>query len=161
MRLSTIFSFVLLVCATNPGWSQSNSFLAVSFGVLGIDDENLALDYRVEYRAPAAFKSLSPTIGIQATSHGSVYSFWGLSRDIRLAPELYLIPSLVAGAYHKGSGKNLGGIIEFRSGLEFSLKVRPRMRASVAVHHLSNSSIYDHNPGIESVVLTYYFMLSR
>ncbi len=158
LRMSLILFLTFSFITINQTFGQNSSFLAVSFGVIGIDDDELAIDYRLEYRAPVSFKKFSPTAGVQATSLGAVYSFIGFSRDYQVAPGYFIVPSLGAGAYFRGGGKNLGGLIEFRSGLEISYNLSRNTRASLAIHHLSNSSIYDRNPGTESIVLTYYFM---
>ncbi|MCA9732967.1 MAG: acyloxyacyl hydrolase [Deferribacteres bacterium] len=158
MRLTVFFCVFFAATLFTPAFSQNNAFLSFSVGTLGIDDHNKAVDYRLEYRASKSIKGFSPTLGLQATSQASLYSFMGFSRDVRMSNEFYLVPSLGVGAYRQGDGKNLGGVLEFRSGLEFALNLGMNARASVAVHHLSNSSIYQRNPGIESIVFSYCFV---
>ncbi|KAA3659962.1 MAG: acyloxyacyl hydrolase [Calditrichaeota bacterium] len=161
MRSDSLLFILFSIILISPLFSQEHSLISFSVGTLGIDDNQKAVEYRFEYRAAPKLKGFSPTLGLQATSHASLYSFMGFSRDLRLANGFCLVPSLGIGAYHRGDGKNLGGLIEFRSGLELAFELGMHARASVAVHHLSNSSIYPHNPGVESIVFSYCFVRNQ
>ena len=53
------------------------------------------------------------------------------------------------------NGKELGGTLEFRTGAELAWRFDDYSRLGLALHHISNASIYDSNPGTEMLVLTY------
>ncbi len=55
------------------------------------------------------------------------------------------------GLYAKGNDVDLGGVIEFRSGVEFGYQNRKGTRFSLSFDHRSNAGIYSDNPGLETV----------
>jgi lipid A 3-O-deacylase len=75
--------------------------------------------------------------------------------DLPLGGTWELTPQFGAGIYSHGRGINLGGAMEFRSGLEISRALGSRRRVGLALFHLSNAGFYAGNPGTEGLVLTY------
>lgn len=121
-----------------------------------------AVQFGAEYRAKELQYSIRPMVGVNVTTDRSVYGYVGLNWDAELIKDqLYLIPNFAAGLYHKGDGKNLGGAIEFRSGIELAYQLPNAQRLGVAFNHISNASIYSHNPGSETVLVTYSIPLDN
>ena len=48
-------------------------------------------------------------------------------------------------------------MVEFRSNFEVYRRLGPRSRLTGIFYHLSNASIYDDNPGVNSLVVGYAF----
>lgn len=118
--------------------------------------DDTATQVGMEYRAQSWVYGIRPTIGINVTSDSAAYVYGGFNWDVPLInKQLYLIPNVVVGAYHSGSGKDLGGAIEFRSGIELAYQFENQQRLGVAFNHISNASIYNHNPGGETVLVNY------
>ena len=122
------------------------------YDVFQRDDE--AVDFRLEYRHKKLWV-FKPWVGIEATSDGAVYGLAGVLVDLYFGRRLVLTPSFGAGAYHDGSGKDLGSVIEFRSQVEIAYRFNDRSRLGLALSHISNASIGDDNPGTEIVTLYY------
>lgn len=121
-----------------------------------------SVQFGAEYRARQLQYSIRPMFGVNATTDGSVYGYAGLNWDAELVKdELYLIPSFAAGLYHKGDGKELGGAIEFRSGIELAYQFSNEHRLGAQFNHISNASIYKHNPGSEAALVTYSIPLDN
>ena len=59
----------------------------------------------------------------------------------------------MTGLYSRGTGVDLGGAIEFRSGIEVAYHLENGMRLGLGWDHLSNLEIYARNPGVEMVRL--------
>lgn len=57
----------------------------------------------------------------------------------------------MAGLYEPNGGVDLGGTIEFRSGVELGYENDNGWRYSLSYDHRSNLGIYEDNPGIETV----------
>lgn len=57
----------------------------------------------------------------------------------------------MTGLYEPNGGFDLGGLIEFRSGIEFGYENKAGWRYSLSYDHRSNLEIYSQNPGIETV----------
>lgn len=99
---------------------------------------------------------VSPIAGIMATSQGALYVYGGGRVDRQLGDSRWLLsPSFSAGLYHASKGKRLGGVLEFRTGLELSLRVADNVQLGVVLYHLSNGHLYHNNPGTESLLFTY------
>jgi hypothetical protein len=80
--------------------------------------------------------------------------------DIYFGNRWVLTPNTAVGAYTEGDGQDLGHVIEFRSGFELAYRFDDRSRLGVAVHHLSNASIGDDNPGTETALIYYSIPLN-
>jgi hypothetical protein len=95
------------------------------------------------------------------STKGSVYGFGGLYMDLPLNPHWYLTPSLAAGLYSHGGGKDLGSPVEFRPQIEGAYEFDNGDRVSLGVSHTSNAGLDSHNPGTQAVTLYYHFPLQR
>lgn len=59
----------------------------------------------------------------------------------------------MTGLYSRGTGVDLGGPIECRSGIEVAYHLGNGMRLGLGWDHRSNLEIYARNPGVEMVHL--------
>lgn len=149
----------LIACAVVPfaGSARASDYVTGYVGWYDlVDQDNQSAQFGIEYRFHPVDFGLRPTLGINATGDGSVYGYGGFNWDVQLVPnQIYLIPNFMAGAYSDGSGKDLGGAIEFRSGIELAYQFPNRERVGIAFNHISNASIYDKNPGAETLLINY------
>jgi lipid A 3-O-deacylase len=106
---------------------------------------------------PRWLPDLSPAAGAMVNSKGALYVYGGLRCDIPLARPWELSIQFAPGLYRAGNGFDLGGPVELRSGIELSHPLAPRGRIGLMLFHLSNAGLYTHNPGSESLVLTYSY----
>ena len=104
---------------------------------------------------PRFVPDLSPTVGGLATSDGTLYAYGGFRFDLPLGEKWVVTPQWGAGLYWVGDGRDLGGAVEFRTGIELARRVGERSRVGLLLYHLSNGRLYRFNPGTESLVLTY------
>lgn len=104
---------------------------------------------------PRFVRKLSPTVGGLATEEGTLYVYGGFRGDLQVGEKWALTPQLAAGLYYSNDGRNLGGAVEFRSGIELTRRIGERSRIGLLLYHLSNSRLYQYNPGTESLVLTF------
>ncbi len=100
-----------------------------------------------------------PFAGAMFTSDASLYGYAGFLTDYYFGRRIVVSPSIAFGLYEEGDGKDLGSIVEFRSGLEVGWRFDNRSRLSVMLYHLSNASISENNPGTEIVSIGYSFPL--
>jgi hypothetical protein len=150
--------------AAPPASATGPAAVVVSAGTFNIFDPDTRAEAGVEadcspFRLgwlPGWFPPLSPAAGVMANSKGSAYVYAGLRADMPLGGSLWSLSIQFApGLYRAGNGFDLGGSVEFRSGIELSRGIGERGRLGLLLFHLSNAGIYTHNPGSESVVLTY------
>jgi hypothetical protein len=90
-----------------------------------------------------------------ATAQGSLYVYGGFRFDLPLGERWLVSPQWAAGLYYYAGGRDLGGALEFRSGIELSRRLGERSRLGLTLYHLSNAGLYSRNPGTESLLLTY------
>jgi len=139
--------------------STNQSYLSLSLGEWGIfdSDDDSAMDARIEYRSgDALFWKIKPWMGAEATTDGSLWAGGGLLADFKVAPNIYVIPSVGAGLYAQGgSDQDLGSALEFRTQLEGGYEFTNGHRVGVAFSHISNAGIDDTNPGTETLNVYY------
>lgn len=152
---------VVSVAVVAPARADDPAFLALSAGYHDIMDDHEAFEGRVEYRHDQKLWIFKPFVGAMATSESAAYIYAGVLVDIYLGRRLVLTPSFAPGLYREGDGKDLGGPIEFKSQLELSYRFDNRSRLGIGFSHISNASIYDSNPGTETLFVTYAIPLGK
>lgn len=93
-------------------------------------------------------------VGLSVGEQGETWVGFGTTYTLQaqgspLFAELHSMP----GIYFDNGGFDLGGPIEFRSGIEIGYENRRGWRYGLSYDHRSNAGIYDENPGIETVQL--------
>ncbi len=157
MPVVVVFGAALPVA---PGWAEEGVELAFSAGAYDIA-KTKSIEAGLEYRFRSRAWGLVPAVGVAATEDGAFWAYAGLRRPFRLGPGWRLTPGFAVSLYEEGStGKDLGGPVEFRSSLELSRRFARGSSLGLATYHLSNASIYDDNPGSNSVVLSWAFPVS-
>ena len=133
---------------------------------------NEAIDFRYERRFDKTFFDigpeednfffLKPFVGFEITSDSASYFLTGIYLEDNLGQllqgkqnNLIFTPSIGAGYYDNGSGKNLGNNIEFRTSLELSYILKNKNRIGISLSHISNANIGKKNPGVEILSLSY------
>lgn len=120
-----------------------------------IDDEDQAVDLRVEYRPDYGIYWFKPLLGVAGTTDGSIYGYAGLRTDAYFGSRLLVSPSVSLTAYHKGGGKDLGSAGVLRAGIDLSYRFNDGSRLGVAFHHMSHGQVFGSvNPGTEVLSIT-------
>lgn len=146
---------LLAAASSGAALADDPPFLAVGAGYFDVGNNQEAAEFRVEYRGRKLLWAIKPVVGIMATSDAAVYGYGGLAMDVYLGRRWVVTPSLAAGAYRKGNGKDLGHTVEFRSAIEVAYRFDNRSRLGLILYHLSNASIGDKNPGTEVLGVSY------
>lgn len=146
--------------AANPQPSWMKGHIVPYVGAFDALDDDKAFLGGVEYRGADIGYGLRPTVGAFANEDSDAYVYAGLNWDLFVADRWVVTPSFAVGAYHHGAGKDLGGMIEFKSGIETSYIFDGDYRLGVQLNHLSNASIYDRNPGEENLIATFHIPTS-
>jgi lipid A 3-O-deacylase len=157
MRSSKVTAAALILSSALAGNAYATDYLSGSVGWFDIiDQDNESTHLGLEYRFNPWQYGFRPTVGANLTTDGALYGYGGFHWDVPLVDnELYLVPNFVAGLYSEGDGKDLGGAIQFRSGIELQYQMPNTHRVGVAFNHISNASIYDKNPGVETLLINY------
>ncbi len=162
-RLRLLLLLAALAAAAAPGAAAAAPGLegwSVYGGAYDTAGDRRPFEAGVEYRWPALKVpkvALKPAAGLAATEDGNAWVYGGLRLDLELGGGWIVTPQFAAALYEQGDGKDLGGPIEFRSGLEIAYRFARGTRVGVLFYHLSNGDFYDFNPGSNSLVLTWSF----
>ena len=116
-----------------------------------------SLGIQMEIRPPWRWSLVRPTLGLLSSVNGGAYVFSGLVVQVPLPAGFQLTPGFAPGVILASSGGDLGYPIEFRSSLEVSWSPGDAMRVGLAFSHISNARLGDHNPGVETLMLTLGF----
>lgn len=161
MKNLIIATAVLFLTHLNAGLAQNpdaeGNRLILSVGTYGVDDAVPVPELQIEAVFALSLFYMQPTVGFFATPTGTYYFYAGWTRLQIIANRLLIQPSIATGLYHFGSGRYLGGTIQFRSGLKIGYKLSEAQFMAVGIFHTSNAGIYDSNPGEESVLVSYLF----
>lgn len=146
-----------LVAGAGPARAADPDFLSLSVGAFDVNDDMTAAEFRLEYRSKLEWWIFRPFTGLMGNSDGGFYGYGGVLVDVFFGRRFVLTPSFAIGAYDRGSGKDLGHSIEFRSQIELAYRFDDRSRLAISLDHMSNASLDEVNPGTESLMLTYAF----
>lgn len=92
---------------------------------------------------------------IAGLSYSSLGDIWvGVGHSYTIGSEgggLFAEFHAMTGLYEHSGGPDLGGPIEFRSGVELGYQWPSGWRAGLSYDHRSNAELYASNPGIETI----------
>ncbi len=169
-RLSRLAALIALLClpvATTSTAVVANdaplisatvddpTYLSFGAGYFDVLDDSEAVEFRAEYRSGALFWIFKPFAGVMATSEASFYGYGGVFSDFHVGRRWVFSPSIAAGLYEDGDGKDLGHTVEFRSAIEAAYQFDNRSRLGILFYHISNAGLGDHNSGTEVLGLSY------
>ena len=98
--------------------------------------------------------NISPITGGFITENSAAYVYTGIEWNIDMGA-LTFTPSFAPGLYHKGDGKDLGHVLEFKSEIQFSYDFSGNSKVGLSYNHVSNASLGDKNPGANSYMFNF------
>jgi lipid A 3-O-deacylase len=142
-------------CGTEAGCfgrSETTSRMTVSAGEVLERVAKTATEIYLRYDLGQKLGPFGNAIGLSVGEGGETWIGLGAtytlsSQFLPFYAELHFMP----GFYLDNGGYDLGGLIEFRSGIELGYESSDGWRYGASYDHRSNGSIYDNNPGIETV----------
>ena len=142
--------------------SDATPRTAVSAGAVVFQENTTGTELYVRRDTAMRFGPFRPVYGLSLSDDGEAWVGAGLAytlqpRDWNWYAEFHLMPGL----YAEGSGADLGGPVEFRSGLELGFESERGWRIGLGFDHRSNAGIESSNPGLETVHLRLSFPTGR
>lgn len=154
-----LLTLVLLFTSVNVHSQNNKSYLAFSAAAFDIlQKDKSSLEGRIEYRYYNNW-FVKPFAGVMYNVHDAFHFFVGFLKDIPITANINLTPSFAPGLYSDGHSKKLGYIIQFRSQIELTFTNTDGSKFGISFNHISNASLSDSNPGVESLALTYIIPL--
>ena len=130
------------------------SGLSISAGVIDFGRDHETVEVGILHRFSLDWcLGMGPNVGAFVTADGSFYVYAGTDQRINLGRTWFIDSITTVGFYEEGDGKDIGGELEFRTGLAVGRRLRDGSRVSFGFFHMSNSSYYRRNPGMNSLLL--------
>ncbi len=148
-------AFACNATAEHDGPSRADeSGLSVSAGVTDFGKDHETVEVGLEHRFATDWcLGLGPHVGAFVTADESFFVYAGTDKRINLGRHWFIESGTSVGFYEAGDGKDIGGEFEFRTGIAVGRRLRDGSRVSFGFFHMSNSSYYRRNPGMNSLLL--------
>lgn len=108
-----------------------------------------AMETYMRYDMPRRIGPFGQAVGLSVGEAGEIWAGYGVTYLRQIGP-VYAQLHLMPGLYLDNGGFDLGGWLEFRSGLEIGIQMQSGWRIALAYDHRSNGGIFSKNPGIET-----------
>jgi len=142
-----------ITVANTPAKAELGGYVTGGLGAFDFLHNYTAAEGRLEFRFAQSFFFWHPLVGTMFTNRGSVYTYAGFRLELPVGKHILILPIATVGDYEKGSGKDLGSHIEFKTGVEIDLVFANGIRVGPAFDHISNAGIGKKNPGEENLML--------
>ena len=156
-----IYVFVLFVFKHSFVLSENLdiSVYTGTFDVIDKEGDDQTTLVGVEHRNTDLFRNtflgkLAPVSGAFVTGKDSLYFYTGVEGQYDLGP-MNISPSFTPGYYEKGSGKDLGSVLEFKSEIKVGFDILKDSKLGYSYSHISNNDWGDVNPGSDNQSLTF------
>ncbi|MCC5971193.1 MAG: acyloxyacyl hydrolase [Pararhodobacter sp.] len=156
--IKTTACAALLACgfAATPALSESP---ALTFA-LGYNDSG-STEAFIGWRGAPLRYGFQPIVGASLSTDAEGWVGAGVAYTWRAAQNpAFVRLGFMPGLYRQGRGKDLGGLLEFRSSLEVGMQMRGGGELALGIAHRSNAGIYRPNPGLNTVYLGYSIALN-
>ena len=155
------YIFLLLVFKQSIALSENLdiSVYTGTFDVIDKEGDDQTSMIGVEHRNTDLFRNtflgkLAPVTGAFVTGKDSLYFYTGVEGQYRVGP-MNISPSFTPGYYEKGSGKDLGSALEFKSEIKVGFDIFENSKLSYSYSHISNNDWGDTNPGTDNQQITF------
>ena len=162
MKLKFLTYVLILFICKHTLVSSENLDISVYTGTFDVidkegDDQTNLIG--LEHRNTDLFRDtflgkLAPVSGAFVTGKNSLYFYTGIEGQYNVGP-MNISPSFTPGYYEKGSGKELGSVLEFKSEIKVGLDIFENSKLSYSYSHISNNDWGDTNPGTDNQQITF------
>ncbi len=128
------------------------SHLSLAAGQVYLKDERLgSQELYIRHDIGVAYGPFQPIYGLSLTDKMDIWAGGGLAWTVNTPiPSTSVQLHLMAGAFEHGSGIDLGGLLQYRSGIELAWTAPDGFRIGLGWDHRSNAGKYEENPGMET-----------
>lgn len=162
-KKSLLFYILFFFFFSNSSFAaerNDKNLLTFGGGIWDWNDAETSGLFNIEYRHGTRYGPFKPMLGALINTDHGFHVYAGIRIDLYLTDKIVVTPSFAPGLYERGDGKELGHIVEFRSGLDLAYRRENGSRIGLEVHHLSNASLDENNPGTETFLFTYSIPLN-
>tara|TARA_A100001011_G_scaffold161869_1_gene170277 strand:+ start:1276 stop:1776 length:501 start_codon:yes stop_codon:yes gene_type:complete len=130
-----------------------------TFDVIDKEGDDQTTLIGVEHRNTDLFRNsflgkIAPVTGAFMTGKNSLYFYTGIEGQYNIGP-MNISPSFTPGYYEKGSGKDLGSALEFKSEIKVGFDLFKDSKLGYSYSHISNNDWGNTNPGTDNQQITF------
>ena len=157
MNIKFFTCILLLLVLRQPIALSENLDISVytgTFDVIDKEGDDQTSMIGVEHRDTDLFRNtflgkLAPVTGAFVTGKDSLYFYTGVEGQYSIGP-MNISPSFTPGYYEKGSGKDLGSALEFKSEIKVGFDILKDSKLGYSYSHISNNDWGSKNPGADN-----------
>ena len=132
--------------------SKTQGYTSISAGPVLFLEDRIGNEVYIRRDTGHMAGPLEAIYGLSITDTVDVWAGIGYGYQLPLnLDNVFVEMHTMSGLYLNGSGPDLGGLIEFRSGIEIGYEANNGIRFGVSLDHRSNANIYGLNPGLETL----------
>ena len=161
IKLTQILIFTILLTPLLHAGESNNelSFYTGTFDVIDKEGDDQTTLIGIEHKNPDLFRDtilgkFKPITGAFITAKDSTYIYTGVEAQYGIGP-LKILPSFSPGFYEKGSGKDLGSALEFKSEIKIGFDIFGNSKLGYSYSHISNNDWGEINPGTDNQQITF------
>tara|TARA_B100000575_G_C22964418_1_gene556991 strand:+ start:129 stop:629 length:501 start_codon:yes stop_codon:yes gene_type:complete len=162
MKIKLVLTILVLMSFKQVSAISENLDISVYTGTFDVidkegDDQTTLIG--IEHRNTDLFRNtflgkLAPVTGAFVTGKDSLYLYTGIEGQYDIGP-INISPSFTPGYYEKGSGKDLGSELEFKSEIKVGLNIFENSKLGYSYSHISNNDWGSVNPGTDNQQITF------
>ena len=157
---AVLFSVSTILSFENPiknGFPEgpAESYAKYSLSNVEFQNEIVGKEFQYSFYENKRFGPLQRGQSISVTDQGGIWVGYGFIRKVRLSNAFNFNFDFFPGIYLKNNEEDLGGWLMFRSGLELEYTISPYLKVSLCYDHRSSGDIWEYNPGMETVKLSF------
>lgn len=150
MRKLTSLVLLTIMTTAHPAVADQPRVIAGLGTQMGVGSAEASLRYIAP--DPMVWR-VHPAFGVSVAGNGSGWAGIGAAISFGQDDGLFLRVTSMVGAYRRGSGRNLGGTVQFRNALDIGYRLHSGIEVGLGADHRSNGGLQDPNPGLNSVYL--------
>ena len=162
MKLKFVLTIFLILLFKQVSALSENLDISVYTGTFDVidkegDDQTTLIG--IEHRNTDLFRNtflgkFAPVTGAFVTGKDSLYFYTGVEGQYDVGP-IKISPSFTPGYYEKGSGKDLGSALEFKSEIKVGFDILENSKFGYSYSHISNNDWGNTNPGTDNQQITF------
>ena len=162
MKLKFVLTIFIILLFKQVSALSENLDISVYTGTFDVidkegDDQTTLIG--IEHRNTDLFRNtflgkFAPVTGAFVTGKDSLYFYTGVEGQYDIGP-IKISPSFTPGYYEKGSGKDLGSALEFKSEIKVGFNILENSKLGYSYSHISNNDWGNINPGTDNQQITF------
>ena len=162
MKLKIVLTIFIILLFKQVSALSENLDISVYTGTFDVIDEegdDQTTLIGIEHRNTDLFRNtflgkFAPVTGAFVTGKDSLYFYTGVEGQYDVGP-IKISPSFTPGYYEKGSGKDLGSALEFKSEIKVGFDILGNSKLGYSYSHISNNDWGNINPGTDNQQITF------